>query len=295
MAQLPVTLRVWGRGGGDGGSKADATAAAGCADGAASDCQRCPRLDSETHYTAFVVGAAGVPNIAYATTGVAALRVFTADVHPPNWRIAPAVAAVAPEAVTVTFALSEPGTVHYVIAFASAGSSFFSQYVLTFATTLPLTAASLDASATLLSDGVVARGAARVASAQATRLSIDAPCVLAACDVPQNVNQTLLSPATDYRVALLAEDASGNVQGAPHAPAGLPDPTRAQQPTALPRLHRTMEWTPSLAATGRRSARMLCTLLSSNDLSFFLTSPALSWTSRTGGAERAALQTQRSS
>jgi hypothetical protein len=194
------------------------TSAAPSRDAGAQSCWRCPQLLPETNYTFLAVGASGVPQLLYATTGVSQLRLVTGDGAPPTWLAAPLVSDVGLDSVTLSLSLSEAGTVHFAVSLVTVSGLFFSQYLLNFPTTPALAADTIGAPwsgrAQLQHNGVIARGSVRVASQLDTRLVITAPCLLDACDVVENTRQTLFSPATAYHVALLAQDDDGNVQGA---------------------------------------------------------------------------------
>lgn len=182
-----------------------------------STCMQCPHIEPETDYIIAIVADNGPPSRVWALSQVVLLNVSTADTTPPSFELQPAVTNIGTDSITMRFALSEAGQVDYALAYASLQAPFYSSYLLSFAQAdftaqqvVDLAAGEAQDSASR-PDGIVAAGSVQARANQSVSLKIEAPCTTEACAFPENVNSSLIAPATDYILYLVARDIAGNV------------------------------------------------------------------------------------
>jgi hypothetical protein len=92
-------------------------------------------------------------------------------------------------------------------------TSFLLQYTMPALSVSEVLTAAGQADSEWRANGIVSAGSVQVLEAgRLVSVGIKPACVGTVCSLPGNINQTLLSPDTQYTVSLLAEDLLGNRQ-----------------------------------------------------------------------------------
>lgn len=178
-------------------------------------CSLCPHIAPQTDYVVAVVADNGPPSRIWALSSIALVNVSTADVVPPSFTLGPNIVSIETDSLAMRFALSEDGSVDYVVAYAALQAPFYSSYVLSFAQSQYSAQQIVDQVESVHEhiDGIVASGSITAEANRTVVATIAPDCRRAACLLPENVNRTNLAPATDYILHIVARDASGNVYG----------------------------------------------------------------------------------
>lgn len=183
-------------------------------------CLRCPSILSETDYVVALVGDNGpVMSQGGGLSEVVVVNVTTADVTPPAFAVQPVASGAQLDRFDLTVSLDEPGTVHYAVAHAEMQAEFFPSYRLSFQQTSisssqVLAQSGMMAARSVRPDGIIAAGTIDVPAGNTAVLqTVRAGCVGDTCSLANNVNASMITPATSYNVFLVAEDLAGNVQG----------------------------------------------------------------------------------
>lgn len=185
--------------------------------GARLRCQRCPHLLTQQDYVLALVANNG-PDAQPGSLSELVLRpVRTADVAPPRYTTPPYISQLSRDFFEVSFALDEPGTVHFAVSYsrmtALYDTAFLLQYTMPALSVSEVLLAAAQDDSEWRANGIVSAGSVQVPEAGTlVSVGVRPACVGSVCSLPGNVNQTLLSPDTQYLVSLLAEDVLGNRQ-----------------------------------------------------------------------------------
>ncbi|NJO23256.1 MAG: hypothetical protein HC868_10285, partial [Sphingomonadales bacterium] len=149
------------------------------------------------------------------------MHALTSDGTPPTFLAEPRIVQSNVDSLDLTFSINEEGRMFYTVSHTNLSALFFARYMLSFSMSAvspeEIVSIAEPDNAGILGgawpDGIVAAGVVAAPANVDVPLKIKAQCRVDICALLENTNQTYFSPATVYRVSLLAVDTAGNAQG----------------------------------------------------------------------------------